>query len=1073
MFVFVKDNIINTIGGAENVFSFKLWQSDANAFNTNNGYNVTLKVIDNLDENNLWKWIDDIPTGDCERDCTVLYSEMIYTGSDVPTSSESALELSSTFTVEISGQLQILLYFQLTGQPTPASGNSYYLEIPTYERKDLSRSFGSPITQSSIIVDVPVPPIVSQPSQVDCPHHQEDLVDWHDPSIWPGSVVPQPDGNDITIPENSKVLISSCSLLSGTYGTIFVPSGSELIFGDANINMTVENIHVNGGHLWIGSESCRLYSYITITLAHSDNYLPEPFGRKGITSTNGGIIDMHGKLYQNTWSRLASPAFIEDDRILLMDDVNWEVGQQVVIVTSIWEDHWNPQNEVKTIAAIDGRVVQFTDRIEYYHYAGEEYQSEVGLLSRRILIQGDEISETQTPHVGGHILSNGEIARISGVQAYRMGQTNVLAKYPFHFHMMHESPESYFQDCSVYHSYYRCYTVHGTNSTRLSRNVAFDVLGHCFYIEDGVEEHNTFEYNLAVYPQPLFELNFYENGYGQDGITIVQNDSFIIPADGAVSGFYVSNANNYFYGNTASGGFAGFSIINFPAPIGNHKSSSMVPEQRPLAQFYGNTAHSSSYQWNRGGCVYTGGDQYYNEEDLLVYNVGRNSRNTLDDGEEVWMRFLETRVFLCTRGLNHWGNRAEAIGFAAHDVARGLTLFGEALFADGVVDARSGNPLQNPPFPQQAFQYYDISVKTILDNIEFKNLYENEKSTSTTNQNAAIISMTHSDQFKPQGINAARGLTFTNVWEHGRISNTIRTTGASRYYNIIDWDGSLLDNGVPSILGSANNETYSEEQLTPRIKEWWNLGPECILYPEYTMYSCPKSVSQEIVNIFFDVHMLTNDVTRWPWSSWPGTEVGTNVGTVSQFGYTSDEDRRSTIITTNPGITGVSGDNGWYVNLDEGTPQEFFIRARQIPYTETNTHFIFAMKFPTGIDFDISTDHQWDNNLKDTVVLATSFEEMYNDPEGLSYFLVNSSTPSEQWLFMKVINRHYNADNAEDGYFERRGIKVYNVNSFYWYRIATCSTADIDGKCPSYTSSTTPPFWSITDEVPPFVSSFL
>jgi hypothetical protein len=56
---------------------------------------------------------------------------------------------------------------------------------------------------------------------------------------------------------------------------------------------------------------------------------------------------------------------------------------------------------------------------------------------------------------------------------------------------------NYVQDCVVYKSYYRCATLHGTNYARLSRNVAFDAHGHCFYLEDGVEEQNTIEFNLV------------------------------------------------------------------------------------------------------------------------------------------------------------------------------------------------------------------------------------------------------------------------------------------------------------------------------------------------------------------------------------------------------------------------------------------------------------------------------------------------------------------------------------------------------------------------------------------------
>eukprot|EP00965_Chrysotila_dentata_P125783 4157975-Pleurochrysis_carterae.AAC.2 len=47
-------------------------------------------------------------------------------------------------------------------------------------------------------------------------------------------------------------------------------------------------------------------------------------------------------------------------------------------------------------------------------------------------------------------------------------------------------------------SYYRCVAVHGTSNTSVSENVLFDVIGHCVYLEDGVEENNKITYNLAA-----------------------------------------------------------------------------------------------------------------------------------------------------------------------------------------------------------------------------------------------------------------------------------------------------------------------------------------------------------------------------------------------------------------------------------------------------------------------------------------------------------------------------------------------------------------------------------------------
>jgi hypothetical protein len=102
---------------------------------------------------------------------------------------------------------------------------------------------------------------------------------------------------------------------------------------------------------------------------------------------------------------------------------------------------------------------------------------------------------------GGHIIHHsGGKGYVEGVELYRMGQTNVLGKYPIHYHVLaNNCSDCYFTDSSVHESYYRCISIHGTHNLTVSENVAYDVTGFCYYLEDGVEEDNTLSYNLAAH----------------------------------------------------------------------------------------------------------------------------------------------------------------------------------------------------------------------------------------------------------------------------------------------------------------------------------------------------------------------------------------------------------------------------------------------------------------------------------------------------------------------------------------------------------------------------------------------
>ncbi len=206
-----------------------------------------------------------------------------------------------------------------------------------------------------------------------------------------------------------------------------------------------------------------------------------------------GQLDLHGRLFSPTWTRLSASALAGATSITLQSAVNWQPGQLVAIPTSIYRDVVDGnQNEVLTVASVspDGRTLTFTTPLRFNHYGGEEYQTEVVLLSRTILLRSSE--ETEATKIGAHVRVEGQVrsvivigrevscrqsqrasghlthwlprhaiaqGRIEGTLAYRLGQLNVIGAYPFHWHMVGEVNStwlSYIKDSSVFHGYFRC-----------------------------------------------------------------------------------------------------------------------------------------------------------------------------------------------------------------------------------------------------------------------------------------------------------------------------------------------------------------------------------------------------------------------------------------------------------------------------------------------------------------------------------------------------------------------------------------------------------------------------------------
>ncbi|KAF2078218.1 hypothetical protein CYY_000508 [Polysphondylium violaceum] len=976
-------------------FSFLLGEV-AGSYNTIS--NMTLYLIDRVDLSGTSQYFE-----------TPTQYKYKYSLTSSYTSTNAWVTKSIPLTVtQPIGDVTMILQMNRTGQTGNVVRNYYFKDF----RVTIPAStVPTPtlITKESQYITIPKPDstVVDVQTPSTCPYLATDLVHWHDPATW-GGTVPSP-SSVITLPANKKVLISPCSISTDIYQKIIIPQGSSLIFADSDITMNIKDILVQG-QLIIGTKTCRYNANIELVFygaKTTSDTIAQYFGSKGIAGTATSFISIQGKQYHNTWTRLAATVWPGDKIIYLLDAVNWEVGQQVVITTSIMEDELSNQNEVMTIAAIQGKTVEFTTPFNFYHYGGKEYQSEVGLLSRKIVIRGDPTS-SDADSFGGHILTMGE-GQFSGIRLHKMGQKNMKARYPVHFHLANTLLNSYITDCAVHQSYYRCYTIHGTNNLLLSRNVGFDINGHCYYLEDGVEENNTISYNLGAYVHTIGPA---ATGYDQSGQMFYENPLLTQPADSSAGCFYFTNAYNKIIGNSASGGWAGFSFPNLAKPIGNFQTSTVVPQSRSTLVFEGNTAHSSGYQWEFGGSLYVGGNLYVNTSDSgrLAYSSGRNSRETVDSANNnVWMRFNNTKMYLSNRGIDMWGERVEVVNLESHDSNRPATLFGEAWFDQGYVNGQSGNILSNSQkYDRQGFQFYDTYVKTILSNIKFANFIAKTSPASDEEDNRVIISMTHSDVFKPQGMSVTKNITFENVAAAQKIGHNVVDTGSSRYFNYIDSDGSFSGRGVPTLIGSHVN--------------WWNFDSSCTYDSTWKTWVCNKG-TKEIVNI----EVLINNLIPSPNSN------NNKIGNTTLFG-SSITDRRSCVVTQNEGITGVSN-MGWYMFLTGGSPTFQVINLKQIPY---NQYIFLAIPYPANTQFTIYSYYKWNTSYNIKFTLAASAAAVRSG-NGRTYYFDGS------FLYVKLVDHTLNPTGES---FARGGAQVFNYNWGYSYNItATCAGAS-GGFCP-------------------------
>ena len=319
---------------------------------------------------------------------------------------------------------------------------------------------------------------------------------WSDPATWPDKKVPAA-GDKVTIEQGKDVVLDvSPPALGG------LTINGKLSFADNNdLELTTEWIMVHG-ELEIGTEAKPHTRKATITL--TDNVKDEDISGMGGTMTRdrgimlmGGTLNLHGDR-TNTWTKLAKTADAGSTSIEVLNAAGWRVGDEIVLASTDFDPR---QAERRTISAISGNTITLDKKLDYMHFGKITFdvdeRGEVGLLTRNIKIQAS--ADAEQSFFGGHIMAMVTSKMfVEGVEFNRMGQNLTLARYPIHWHLIGDAKGQYIRNAAIHDTYNRCVTVHGTNYLRVENNVTYNTVGHCFFLEDGIEHGNEFVHNLAI-----------------------------------------------------------------------------------------------------------------------------------------------------------------------------------------------------------------------------------------------------------------------------------------------------------------------------------------------------------------------------------------------------------------------------------------------------------------------------------------------------------------------------------------------------------------------------------------------
>ncbi|KAK7105773.1 hypothetical protein V1264_017108 [Littorina saxatilis] len=389
-----------------------------------------------------------------------------------------------------------------------------------------------------------------------------------------------------------------------------------------DLELHADNILItDGGALQVGTEAKPFpeqYTAVIKLYGHLRSKELPIYGTK-VLALREGTLDLHGHPTPVTWTLLETTANAGDTSLTLTTPVNWKVGDEIVI-PSTSHRHSQVQNEVNVISAIssDGLTLTLRDPLAYKHVVVQQtmqdssvitLRGEVGLLSHNVKVMGsvnDEWTEdilacpegfdtgefaTQTcfqgrfgaetgsDQFGAHIIAHAPtpdtqaaVIRLSYIEIFHAGQAFRLGRYPVHLHLNGDMSGSYVRGLGIHNSFNRAVNVHGTHNALVEHVVLYNIMGGAFFLEDGIETNNTFQYNLGVFVKPSSSL---------------RNDD-ITPAT-----FWVTNPDNIIIHNHAAGGsHFGFWYRMHDHPEGPSFDASVCPKNVPLSRFENNTAHS-------------------------------------------------------------------------------------------------------------------------------------------------------------------------------------------------------------------------------------------------------------------------------------------------------------------------------------------------------------------------------------------------------------------------------------------------------------------------------------------------
>jgi hypothetical protein len=676
---------------------------------------------------------------------------------------------------------------------------------------------------------------------------------WSDPATWPDRKVPVA-GDMVTIAKDKDVVLDVSPPALGGLSV----DGKLSFANTADLELTTEWVLLHG-ELEIGTEANPHTRKATITF--TNNVKDEDVGGMGGTNDRidrgivlmGGTLNLHGDR-QNTWTKLARTADAGSTSIQVLNAAGWRVGDEIVLASTDFDPR---QAERRTISAISGNRITLDKKLDYMHFGKITFdvdeRGEVGLLTRNIKLQAS--ADAEQSFFGGHVMAMGTSKMfVEGVEFNRMGQNLTLARYPIHWHLIGDAKGQYIKNAAIHDTYNRCVTVHGTNFLRVENNVTYNTVGHCFFLEDGIEHGNEFVHNLGIQTKchtskPCVPTNLAPAGESRAGTNGQQSKDVLLPSDNTVSTFWITNPDNTYRDNVAAGSDSNGFWMSLPEhPNGKFEgteiSAKTWPRRTPFREFKGNVAHSNydAFMFDRNINVnntfgVTGGSHTAREnpadanskamesvfEDLTAYK-NRNGA--------IWGRG-ELHIFRNVKLADNAIGYTHASGLGGGDPFTSRVI--DSLFVGETENV--GNPRTDaekaygrslpkpelPDFPIRGYEYYDLRHDVV--NTTFRNFEDNatRKTGAMSYLMFTSFAVTSNNSVERVKFVNARPVYFPAMGGNSKWASDNGSSVAWKTAVIRDKDGSL--GGGPNsyvLINDGVNDSIAADAQACEARPDWN-----------------------------------------------------------------------------------------------------------------------------------------------------------------------------------------------------------------------------------------------------------